>query len=139
MILNLIKNKRITQPLLSRFEDGESDGVRIPENTRTMRLRTSLSSDAPERRKSRRHSTGTTPPPPPLPKSIPPPPPPSLSAYMSNYHHPKMSHLPQSVICEMDAAEDSSSSQNSTDVNGGVFRECRDTGKQIGYRPHHCL
>lgn len=43
----------------------------------------------------------------------------------------KMSHLPESVICEMDAGEDSSSSQNSTDVNGGVFRECRDTGKQF--------
>lgn len=28
----------------------------------------------------------------------------------------------------MDAGEDSSSSQNSTDVNGGVFRECRDSG-----------
>lgn len=126
-----------------RFEDGESDGVRIPENAgrKTLRHRALSTEATPERRKSRRHSTGTTPPPPPLPKSIPPPPPPSSQTHLtmqsmynnnnnSNHNNNKMSHLPQqSVICEMDAGEDSSSSQNSTtEVNRSVFRECRDSG-----------
>lgn len=50
---------------------------------------------------------------------------------MQSYMGSKMNLLPQSVICEMDAGEDSSSSQNSTDVIGGVFRECRDTGNRL--------
>lgn len=49
----------------NRFEDGESDGICIPENSvrKTLRCRSINvnGSDIVERRKSRRHSTGTTP------------------------------------------------------------------------------
>lgn len=48
-----------------RFEDGETDGIRIPDNSvrKTPRFRSinANGSDPIERRKSRRHSTGTTP------------------------------------------------------------------------------
>jgi len=69
--------------------------------------------DLLERRKSRRHSTGTAPsitsP------AVPPPPPPPL---------PSLSYSPPAQTLD----EDSSSSQNSNELNG-VFRECRDKGK----------
>lgn len=49
----------------NRFEDGETDGIRIPDNSvrKTPRFRSinANGSDPIERRKSRRHSTGTTP------------------------------------------------------------------------------
>lgn len=55
-----------------RFEDGESDGIRIPDNSvrKTLRYRPNQtnSTDPVERRKSRRHSTGNSPiMPPPIP------------------------------------------------------------------------
>lgn len=48
-----------------RFEDGENDGIRIPDNSvrKTLRCRSINvnGADPLERRKSRRHSTGNTP------------------------------------------------------------------------------
>lgn len=48
----------------NRFEDGETDGIRLPDNSvrRTLRCRSinANSTDPMERRKSRRHSTGNT-------------------------------------------------------------------------------
>lgn len=56
-------NKQNYQP--NRFEDGETDGIRIPDNSvrKTPRFRSinANGNDPIERRKSRRHSTGTTP------------------------------------------------------------------------------
>lgn len=50
---------------MDRFEDGETDGIRIPDNSvrKTPRCRSinANGKDPLERRKSRRHSTGTTP------------------------------------------------------------------------------
>uniref|UniRef100_A0A675B2K6 Uncharacterized protein n=1 Tax=Anopheles darlingi TaxID=43151 RepID=A0A675B2K6_ANODA len=76
--LDLLDQLQLYESVL-RFEDGESDGIRIPDNTvrKTLRYR-STGSDTTDRRKSRRHSTGTAPPPSAAP---PPPPPPPLPAY----------------------------------------------------------
>ncbi|XP_050090979.1 serine-rich adhesin for platelets isoform X5 [Anopheles aquasalis] len=77
--LDLLDQLQLYESVL-RFEDGESDGIRIPDNTvrKTLRYR-STGSDTTDRRKSRRHSTGTAPPPPST--APPPPPPPPLPAY----------------------------------------------------------
>ncbi|XP_050073209.1 uncharacterized protein LOC126561276 isoform X1 [Anopheles maculipalpis] len=81
--LDLLDQLQLYESVL-RFEDGECDGIRIPDNTvrKTLRYR-STGNDTTDRRKSRRHSTGTAPPPPPsvAPPPPPPPPPPPLSAY----------------------------------------------------------
>lgn len=47
--------------LYSRFEDGEAEGIRLPENSLRKTQRHRQSTDTAERRKSRRHSTGTSP------------------------------------------------------------------------------
>lgn len=99
-----------------RFEDGESDEIiRLPDNTvrKTLRYR---SSDSTERRKSRRHSTGTTtaapPIPPPIPSFsiVPPVVPPLPLGYMIQQH-------------QQTADNDSSSSGGNTDLNG--FADCK--------------
>ncbi|XP_070501671.1 uncharacterized protein Fhos isoform X2 [Chironomus tepperi] len=99
-----------------RFEDGESDEIiRLPDNTvrKTLRLR---SSDSTERRKSRRHSTGTAPPPapPPIPtyNIVPPVVPPLPLNYMI-----------QQQKKEQDDNDDSSSSGGGGDLNG--FADCK--------------
>lgn len=99
-----------------RFEDGESDEIiRLPDNTvrKTLRYR---SSDSTERRKSRRHSTGTTttaapPIPPPIPtySIVPPVVPPLPLGYMIQQHQT--------------ADNDSSSSGGGADLNG--FADCK--------------
>lgn len=96
-----------------RFEDGESDGIRIPDNSvrKTLRYRPNQtnSSDPVERRKSRRHSTGNSP--------IMPPPIPS---------QPKRYSPP---VHQQTVDEDSSSSGNSAepnDVFGVAMKSARD-------------
>lgn len=91
-----------------RFEDGESDGIRLPNNSvrKTLRCR-SINADGTdpiERRKSRRHSTGANTPQVAV----------SLQS-MSKYHN--------SPVHNQTLDEDSSSSANSTEINevfGGV-------------------
>uniref|UniRef100_A0A182T361 GBD/FH3 domain-containing protein n=1 Tax=Anopheles maculatus TaxID=74869 RepID=A0A182T361_9DIPT len=80
--LDLLDQLQLYENVL-RFEDGECDGIRIPDNTvrKTLRYR-STGNDTTDRRKSRRHSTGTAPPQPPsIAPPPPPPPPPPLPAY----------------------------------------------------------
>jgi FH1/FH2 domain-containing protein 3 len=100
-----------------RFEDGESD-IRLPDNTvrKTLRHR---SSGSTERRKSRRHSTGTTaapPVPPPIPtySIVPPVVPPLPLAYMLQQQQQQQT-----------ADNDSSSSGSGVggDLNG--FADCK--------------
>ncbi|XP_055702858.1 FH1/FH2 domain-containing protein 3 isoform X2 [Phlebotomus papatasi] len=104
--LDLLDQLQLYEAVL-KFEDGETDGIRIPDNSvrKTLRYR---ATDSAERRKSRRHSTGNTPAPPvpPLPHNLTMPPGQTLD-------------------------EDSSSSQNSTELNC-VFRECRDKTPREG-------
>uniref|UniRef100_A0AAG5D4R0 GBD/FH3 domain-containing protein n=1 Tax=Anopheles atroparvus TaxID=41427 RepID=A0AAG5D4R0_ANOAO len=59
--LDLLDQLQLYESVL-RFEDGECDGMRIPDNTvrKTLRYRSS-GNDTTDRRKSRRHSTGTAP------------------------------------------------------------------------------
>lgn len=92
----------------NRFEDGEADGIRIPDNTirKTLRYRAN-STDTTERRKSRRHSTGTAPQTPPVPPN-------------PNRHSP---------LTQQTVDEDSSSSANSNDLNG-VFKDVRDKARE---------
>nr|XP_049461442.1 serine-rich adhesin for platelets isoform X6 [Anopheles coluzzii] len=79
--LDLLDQLQLYESVL-RFEDGECDGIRIPDNTvrKTLRYR-STGNDTTDRRKSRRHSTGTAPPQPPSVAPPPPPPPPPMPAY----------------------------------------------------------
>lgn len=106
----------ILMHLFIRFEDGESDGIRIPDNSvrKTLRYRPSSgnASVPVERRKSRRHSTGNSPlvaPPP-----IPPPP---------------KGYNPATALIQQTVDEDSSSSGNSaepTDVFSMAIKAARD-------------
>jgi hypothetical protein len=99
-----------------RFEDGESDAIiRLPDNTvrKTLRLR---SSDSTERRKSRRFSTGTAPPPipPPIPTySIVPPIVPPLP----------LSYMIQQQKQLQGAHDNDDSSSSGGDLNG--FADCK--------------
>uniref|UniRef100_A0A1Q3FU24 Putative rhoa gtpase effector dia/diaphanous n=1 Tax=Culex tarsalis TaxID=7177 RepID=A0A1Q3FU24_CULTA len=137
--LDLLDQLQLYETVL-RFEDGETDGIRIPDNTvrKTLRYR----SNENDRRKSRRHSTGTAPssqPPP-----VPPPPPPSLLMSMAppSIPPPPPPPLPPPVapvtlygslrqaVQQQTLDEDSSSSANSADHNlgGGGYRDSsRDT------------
>jgi FH1/FH2 domain-containing protein 3 len=109
--LDLLDQLQLYEAVL-RFEDGEIDGLRIPDNTvrKTLRYRTT-GSDTVERRKSKRHSTSSSP-------SVPPPPVPPLPTQYSPMQQQALD-------------EDSSSSANSGDLNG-VFRECRENGPREG-------
>ncbi|XP_059614481.1 FH1/FH2 domain-containing protein 3 isoform X3 [Phlebotomus argentipes] len=104
--LDLLDQLQLYEAVL-KFEDGETDGIRIPDNSvrKTLRYR---ATDSAERRKSRRHSTGNTPAPP-----VPPLP------------------LNHTMPAGQSVDEDSSSSQNSTELNC-VFRECRDKTPREG-------
>ncbi|XP_062708784.1 serine-rich adhesin for platelets isoform X4 [Aedes albopictus] len=136
--LDLLDQLQLYETVL-RFEDGETDGIRIPDNTvrKTLRYR---SNDTSDRRKSRRHSTGTAPsmqpppvppPPPPsallgLPPSIPPPPPPPLPPPVA----PVTLYGSLKIPTQQNQDEDSSSSANSGDhvhTGGGYHDDSRDT------------
>lgn len=86
-----------------RFEDGETDGIRIPDNSvrKTPRFRSinANGSDPIERRKSRRHSTGTTP----------------NSTSPQKCYSPRSPMAPATMHQTVD--EDSSSSTNSGELN----------------------
>lgn len=88
-----------TPSIFARFEDGESEGIRIPDNSvrKTLRYRASngTQNETHERRKSRRHSTGNSPMSPPIPP------------------HPKSYTVPAQQVVD----EDSSSSANSGELN----------------------
>lgn len=92
-----------------RFEDGEIDGIRIPDNSvrKTPRCRSinANRSDPLERRKSRRHSTGTSP-------------------NTAKNASPKCySPRSQMMMIHQTLDEDSSSSANSNELNdvfGGI-------------------
>ncbi|XP_059220051.1 uncharacterized protein LOC106092475 isoform X5 [Stomoxys calcitrans] len=58
--IDLINQLQLYEAVL-KFEDGESDGLRLPDNTLRKTQRFRNSTDTAERRKSRRHSTGTSP------------------------------------------------------------------------------
>ncbi|XP_039431114.1 FH1/FH2 domain-containing protein 3 isoform X2 [Culex pipiens pallens] len=135
--LDLLDQLQLYETVL-RFEDGETDGIRIPDNTvrKTLRYR----SNENDRRKSRRHSTGTAPsaqpppvppPPPPsllmsMPPSIPPPPPPPLPPPVA----PVMVYGSLRQAVQQQAHdEDSSSSANSADHNLGGGGGYRDTSR----------
>uniref|UniRef100_A0A182NNK3 FH1/FH2 domain-containing protein 3 n=1 Tax=Anopheles dirus TaxID=7168 RepID=A0A182NNK3_9DIPT len=79
--LDLLDQLQLYESVL-RFEDGECDSMRIPDNTvrKTLRYR-STGNDTTDRRKSRRHSTGTAPSHAPAVAAPPPPPPPPLPPY----------------------------------------------------------
>ncbi|XP_062543478.1 FH1/FH2 domain-containing protein 3 isoform X2 [Armigeres subalbatus] len=134
--LDLLDQLQLYETVL-RFEDGETDGIRIPDNTvrKTLRYRSNETSD---RRKSRRHSTGTAPsmqpppippPPPPsslLPPNIPPPPPPPLPPPVA----PVTLYGSLKIPIQQHQDEDSSSSANSGDhvhTGGGYHDNSRDT------------
>ncbi|XP_065094672.1 pneumococcal serine-rich repeat protein isoform X3 [Ochlerotatus camptorhynchus] len=136
--LDLLDQLQLYETVL-RFEDGETDGIRIPDNTvrKTLRYR---SNDTSDRRKSRRHSTGTAPsaqpppvppPPPPsallaMPPSIPPPPPPPLPPPVA----PVTLYGSLKIPTQQNQDEDSSSSANSADHNltgVGYHDNSRDT------------
>ncbi|KAI9587719.1 hypothetical protein GQX74_003565 [Glossina fuscipes] len=57
--LDLINQLQLYEAVL-KFEDGETDGTRLPDNTLRKTQRFRNSTDTAERRKSRRHSTGTS-------------------------------------------------------------------------------
>lgn len=103
--------------IIVRFEDGETDALRIPDNSvrKTPRCRSinANGSDPLERRKSRRHSTGTTP----------------ISA------NPK-SYSPRSMMMPMHQTvdEDSSSSGNSGELND-VFGVTKGAHENAGVTP----
>ncbi|XP_037039667.1 FH1/FH2 domain-containing protein 3 isoform X3 [Bradysia coprophila] len=107
--LDLLDQLQLYEAVL-KFEDGESEGIRIPDNSvrKTLRYRASngTQNETHERRKSRRHSTGNSPMPPPIPP------------------HPKSYTVPAQQIVD----EDSSSSANSGELNDvfGIAKGNRD-------------
>ncbi|XP_055914013.1 FH1/FH2 domain-containing protein 3 isoform X5 [Eupeodes corollae] len=58
--LDLLDQLQLYEAVL-KFEDGEADGIRLPDNSLRKTMRYRPSTDTAERRKSRRHSTGTSP------------------------------------------------------------------------------
>lgn len=85
-----------------RFEDGESDGQRLPQNSMRKTQRYRPGANTTERRKSRRHSTDNSP-------------------------APLTKVLPTTVLrmtpTQATLDEDSSGSGNSTEFSGGLFNE----------------
>ncbi|XP_075159456.1 formin homology 2 domain containing isoform X5 [Haematobia irritans] len=96
--MDLINQLQLYEAVL-KFEDGESDGLRLPDNTLRKTQRFRNSTDTAERRKSRRHSTGTSP------GNI-------------NKVLPTNARL---TPTQPALDEDSSSSTNSTEFSNGVF------------------
>jgi hypothetical protein len=129
--LDLLDQLQLYETVL-RFEDGEIDNIRIPDNTvrKTLRYR---SNDSTDRRKSRRHNscTNTTKSQPTITETgPPPPPPPPLPPYplFASVLVPPVPPLPQNYNPTSTQApdEDSSSSAHSADINlngSGVFKQ----------------
>lgn len=108
---------------ICRFEDGETDGIRIPDNSvrKTPRFRSinANGNDPIERRKSRRHSTGTVN---------------SANAQQKCYspRSPAMAMMHQQTL-----DEDSSSSTNSGELNDvfGVHKNGSGVHESAGVTP----
>ncbi|XP_065361079.1 uncharacterized protein Fhos [Calliphora vicina] len=98
--MDLLNQLQLYEAVL-KFEDGESDGTRLPDNTLRKTQRFRSSTDTAERRKSRRHSTGTSPG--------------SINKVLPTH----MRLTPTQPALD----EDSSSSTNSAEFSGGVFAE----------------
>lgn len=107
-----------------RFEDGETDGIRIPDNSvrKTPRFRSinANGSDPIERRKSRRHSTGTTPN--------------SANGQQQKCYSPRS---PAIAMHQQTLDEDSSSSTNSGELNDvfGVHKSGGGVHESAGVTP----
>ncbi|XP_046808101.1 uncharacterized protein LOC111681359 isoform X5 [Lucilia cuprina] len=98
--MDLLNQLQLYEAVL-KFEDGESDGTRLPDNTLRKTQRFRSSTDTAERRKSRRHSTGTSP---------------------GNINKVLPTHM-RLTPTQPALDEDSSSSTNSAEFSGGVFAE----------------
>ncbi|XP_067646528.1 FH1/FH2 domain-containing protein 3 isoform X9 [Eurosta solidaginis] len=95
--LDLLDQLQLYEAVL-KFEDGEWDGIRLPQNSLRKTQRHRQSTDTAERRKSRRHSTGTSP------------------------HVTKVIQSPKRITPTHGVLdEDSSSSTNSAEYTNGVF------------------
>ncbi|XP_036338222.1 FH1/FH2 domain-containing protein 3 [Rhagoletis pomonella] len=95
--LDLLDQLQLYEAVL-KFEDGEAEGIRLPENSLRKTQRHRQSTDTAERRKSRRHSTGTSP------------------------HVNKVIPSPKRITPTHGVLdEDSSSSTNSAEYANGVF------------------
>lgn len=110
-----------------RLEDGETDGIRIPDNSvrKTLRYRASNVNtlDPNERRKSRRHSTGTSP-------VIHHMTPTSPSVAVNNHS----ASMLNTTVAHQTADEDSSSSANSGELND-VFNVAKQNRESAGVTP----
>lgn len=109
------------------MEDGETDGIRIPDNSvrKTLRFRASNGNtlDPNERRKSRRHSTGTSPV---IHQLIP-----TTPLVAVNNHSVSMLNA---AVSHQTADEDSSSSANSGELND-VFNAAKHNRESAGVTP----
>ncbi|XP_041673623.1 uncharacterized protein LOC121529745 isoform X3 [Drosophila eugracilis] len=99
--LDLLDQLQLYEAVL-KFEDGESDGQRLPQNSMRKTQRYRPGTNTTERRKSRRHSTDNSP-------------------------APITKVLPTTVLrmtpTQATVDEDSSGSTNSTEFSGGLFNE----------------
>ncbi|XP_037722324.1 FH1/FH2 domain-containing protein 3 isoform X5 [Drosophila subpulchrella] len=99
--LDLLDQLQLYEAVL-KFEDGESDGQRLPQNSMRKTQRYRPGTNTTERRKSRRHSTDNSP-------------------------APLTKVLPTTVLrmtpTQATVDEDSSGSTNSTEFSGGLFNE----------------
>ncbi|XP_043065030.1 uncharacterized protein LOC108096044 isoform X2 [Drosophila ficusphila] len=99
--LDLLDQLQLYEAVL-KFEDGESDGQRLPQNSMRKTQRYRPGTNTAERRKSRRHSTDNSP-------------------------APLTKVLPTTVLrmtpTQATVDEDSSGSTNSTEFSGGLFNE----------------
>ncbi|XP_043650592.1 uncharacterized protein LOC122618304 isoform X2 [Drosophila teissieri] len=99
--LDLLDQLQLYEAVL-KFEDGESDGQRLPQNSMRKTQRYRPGTNTTERRKSRRHSTDNSP-------------------------APLTKVLPTTVLrmtpTQATVDEDSSGSTNSTEFSGGLFTE----------------
>ncbi|XP_055841065.1 FH1/FH2 domain-containing protein 3 isoform X4 [Episyrphus balteatus] len=100
--LDLLDQLQLYEAVL-KFEDGEADGIRLPDNSLRKTMRYRPSTDTAERRKSRRHSTGTSP---------------SANKVIQS---PKRFTAPTHGILD----EDSSSSNNSNEYANGYLKDNR--------------
>ncbi|XP_037940117.1 FH1/FH2 domain-containing protein 3-like isoform X5 [Teleopsis dalmanni] len=90
--IDLLDQLQLYEAVL-KFEDGESDGIRLPDNSVRKTQRYRQGTDTAERRKSRRHSTGA---------------------------NPAVIQSPKKMNTHGVLDEDSSGSTNSTEVSNGL-------------------
>lgn len=101
--LDLLDQLQMYEAVL-KFEDGEADGIRLPDNSLRKTMRYRPTTDTAERRKSRRHSTGTSP-----------------SVNNKVIQSPKRFTAPTHGILD----EDSSGSNNSNEYANGYMKDNR--------------